>query len=524
MRALLNDLSLACRHQLVELLEEATPVGTWDWNIVDNTFFWSPRQFAHFGLQPLPTGEIQYETWLEAVHGDDREKVQAAIADTMAADKKLNIIFRVLWREAYLPGKVSVHWLKVCGRLIRSADGVPLRMVGTSRDVTELEQAVAQAKTNRDSRLADRFGGPSRFDVYFESSENCLFQLKVEPDGRFTYQAINPMGLLFINRTMAAAHGLTPTDVLGDYNGGQMIAALEEVLKTGLPVSYEPTFIYDGRTVFYHATYMPIRNEQGRITAILGRARDVTQQRQIQAALIQAQKMEALGQLAAGISHDFNNLLASLRGCFNRLSRIDLPAHGEHVIELGSNALQQGEALTRQLLTFARQQELTTTGIGLNACIKQCLGLVRSAVPEASVTANLNDVECEVMAGDGLIEACMLNLCINARDAAGKGCEITIETARVDRDAPLPDGLAPGNYVSVSVRDNGPGMPASTLSKAFDPFFTTKPVGKGTGLGLSMVYGTLRSLGGAVSIASAEGKGTTVTMYLRANSSALHRS
>jgi len=515
MRAFLNDLSLACRQELIELLEEATPVGTWDWDIAQNTFRWCPRQFEHFGLEPMPAGAIQYETWLQAIHSDDQEMVQAAIADTIATGNQLDITFRVLWREEHSPGKVDVRWLRSRGRLIRDAVGTALRMVGTSRDITELEQKLALAKAELDAKVVDRFGGPSRFDTYFASSEDCLFQLKVGPDNRFTYQLINPVGLKVTNRTMAAARGLTPIDVMGDINGGQMIAVLKEVLKTGLPVSYEPTFFYGNRTVIYDATYMPIFDEHGKITAILGRARDITMQRQMQTALNQAQKMEALGQLAAGISHDFNNLLTSLRGCFNRLSRIALPAQGEHVVEMGSNALQQGEALTRQLLTFARQQALATTSISANTCIKQFLGLVRSAVPEASVTTNLCDEECEVVAGEGLIEACLLNLCINARDASGGDCQIIVETSLLGADARLPDNLPSGEYLALSVRDNGPGMPATTLARAFDPFFTTKPVGKGTGLGLSMVYGTLRSLGGAVSIDSTEGEGTTVTLFLR---------
>ena len=122
-----------------------------------------------------------------------------------------------------------------------------------------------------------------------------------------------------------------------------MVAALQSVVETGLPFSYEPTFAYGSQFVIYDATYMPIRDEHGEITAILGRARDITDERRMEAALQQAQKLDALGELSAGVAHDFNNLLTSLRGCFNRLTRIGHSVEAGHVIEMGSHALDQGK-------------------------------------------------------------------------------------------------------------------------------------------------------------------------------------
>lgn len=515
MRTFLADLPMACRRELVELLEEATPVGTWDWNIVENTFFWSPRQFSHFGLQPLPEGAVDYQTWLEAIHVDDRAMVQAALTETIASGTPLDLTFRVLWRDDESSARVDVHWLRSRGRLVRDQDGSPLRMVGTSRDVTEVEQRRAANRAQRDAETADRFGGPSRFDVYFQSSPDCLVQLKVEPDGRFTYQMINQAALQMIGMTMAAAHGLTPIDVLGAANGSQMVAMLDSVIESGLPVSYEPTFNYEARSVIYDATYMPVRNEAGAITSILCRARDITEERRMAAALQQAQKMEALGQLAAGISHDFNNLLTSLRACFLRLVRISDSPEIDYVVDLGSNALKQGESLTRQLLTFSQKAEIKLQPLNLNDCVVSALNMAKSTMRDVEFSTKFNDCPCQVLADKGLIEACLLNLYINARDARPVGCEITVKTELLARDvSPHPD-LQAGRYARVSVTDNGPGMPPHVLAKAFEPFFTTKALGKGTGLGLSMVYGTAHSLGGAATINSVEEHGTTVTLFLR---------
>ncbi|MFE8107705.1 PAS domain-containing sensor histidine kinase [Sphingomonas melonis] len=515
MRILLDELPLACRHELVALLEEATPVGTWDWNIVENTFLWSPRQFAHFGLHPLPDGRIEYPVWLDAIHPDDRMSVQAAMAQAIVTGDPLDLTFRVLWREESGSTCVDVHWLHARGRLLRNQDGSPLRMVGTSRDVTEQEQRQSAIRARDDAALADLFGGESRFDVYFASSPDCLVQMKVQPDGRFTYQMVNDAGLKMVGRSMAAVHGLTPIDVLGDANGEQMIAVLQTVVSNGLPVSFEPVFQYGDRTVIYDATYMPLRDEGGVITGVLCRARDITAQRRMEAALRQAQKMEALGQLAAGVSHDFNNLVTSLRGCFLRLVRLSTSPEVDHIVELGSHALEQGEALTRQLLTFARKEGVEAVEVDLNDCVRATLRLAGATLRSLSVTTRFRDISCKALGDPGLIEACLLNLLINARDAGSTGCEVVIETAPADVAVVAGLNLPAGHYARLAVIDDGPGMSPEVAARAFEPFFTTKGQGRGTGLGLSMVYAIVRNFGGTVTINSVEERGTVVSIFLR---------
>lgn len=513
MSVVLNDLPMDCRQDLVELLSEAADVGTWDWDIVANRFCWSQRQYAHFGLQPLADEGLTYERWLEAIHKDDQAMVQAAIADTIASGCGLDLTFRVIWRDDEA-GKVDVHWLHSRGRLIRGADGSPLRMIGTSRDVTESEQRLARARALRDAELADIFGGPSRFDVLFEETSDCLVQLKVEEDRRFTYQMINPVGLKMIGLTMAAAHGLTPVEVLGAVNGGQMEAALATVVETGLPVHYEPTFDYGEQSVVYDAIYMPLRNELGAVTAILCRARDVTEQRNTMLALQQAQKMDALGHMAAGVAHDFNNTLTSLRGCFLRLARVSPSAEVDRVLDLGAQAIRQGESVTRRLLQFARKQEMATGATGLNACLQDAIPLLRSTLPDVAIVAKPMEICCEVLADGALLQACLLNLGLNARDARPCGCVLTIRATMI-AEADVPCELPAGRYVALSVRDNGPGMPAAVAARAMEAFYTTKPVGAGTGLGLSMVLSTAKSFGGTVRIETGPGRGTTVIIYLR---------
>ncbi|WP_198352826.1 ATP-binding protein [Sphingomonas sp. MA1305] len=513
MHARLEDLPSDCRQGLVELLTEAADVGTWDWDIVDNRFSWSPKQYAHFGIQPVPGEGLTYERWLEAIHKDDQAMVQAAIADTIASGCEIDLKFRVLWRDDEA-AKVDVHWIHSRGRLIRGLDGSPLRMIGTSRDVTESEQRLALARAHRDAELADLFGGPSRFDVLFEETSDCLVQLKVEADGRFTYQMINPSGLKMIGMTMAAAHGLTPVEVLGAGNGGQMEAALRSVVETGLPVHYEPTFDYSEKSVVYDAIYMPLRDERGSVTAILCRARDVTEQRQTALALQQSHKISALGHMAAGVAHDFNNTLTSLRGCFLRLAKINPSAEVDWVLEQGSKAIRQGEAITRRLLTFARKQEVPASAIDLQTCLNDALPLLEGTLPGVEIAVQPMEGRCDVIADHGLLQACLLNLGLNARDARPHGCKLVIGGAMLASHA-APLDLPAGRYATITVRDNGPGMPAAVLRQALEPYFTTKPSGKGTGLGLSMVMDTARSFGGTVRLESELGRGTSVIIYLQ---------
>ncbi|HET9510492.1 MAG TPA: ATP-binding protein [Sphingomonas sp.] len=512
MESIFQDLTVDERSDLLDLLESASEIGTWDWDIGENTFRWSRGQYRLFGLDPGLGTDLTYEHWLAAIHRDDRKALQAATADSIASGRDLDVTYRVLRREESL-GKVDVRWLHARGCVVRSEDDRPLRMIGTCRDVTEREEYLARVRAERDAELADRFGGQSRFDLLFDATRDCLVQLKVEGPDRFTYQQINAAGLKMIDMTMAAARGLTPREVLGEVNGGQMEEALASVVATGLPVHYEPTFTYGGTTVLYDAIYMPLRDEHGTVAAILCRARDVTEARRNAEALRQAQKMDVLGHMAAGITHDFNNVLTSLKACFLRLARISDAPETDRILELGSQAIRQGEAVTQRLLTFVHRRPSQFAPICLNDCIREALPLLRASVPQAQITFDDDDPRCWGVADPGLLHACLLNLCLNSRDACPEGCEITISTLGADADF-VPCDPSHSLYAGLCVRDNGPGMPPDVAARAWEPLFTTKELGKGTGLGLSMVYGTAQSFGGTVRMDTAPGRGTAITMYL----------
>jgi len=239
---------------------------------------------------------------------------------------------------------------------------------------------------------------------------------------------------------------------------------------------------------------------------------------QSEAALRQAQKMEAIGQITGGLAHDFNNLLTVIIGSLDMLAQQkDSTPRVQRLTDFAMQAAVKGEKLTKQLLAFSRQQMLNPEIKDPNSLIRDFEGLLRRALGETiEITLKLEAGLGPIRVDPAQFESAILNLAVNARDAMdGKGA-IVIETRHVTRSeiaALIPEAKA-GSYVLVSLSDTGVGMDAETVSRAFEPFFTTKPTGKGTGLGLSQVYGFATSSQGFVRIDSAPGDGTTVKLYL----------
>lgn len=235
--------------------------------------------------------------------------------------------------------------------------------------------------------------------------------------------------------------------------------------------------------------------------------------------LRRAQRMEVVGKLAGGVAHDFNNLLTGITG-FAEALRAALPA-GSELAEDASEILratERGAALTRQLLTFSRQQVLTTRVLDLGEVVHGFTGMLHRLIGEDVRLVHRRETGViAVRADQSQLEQVLMNLVLNARDAMPRGGTLTITTGAVELDAARAreQELEPGPHAELAVHDTGIGMSDEVRSRAFDPFFTTKELGKGTGIGLSTVYGIVKQLGGAVWIESAPGAGTTVRIWLR---------
>ncbi|WP_423205650.1 ATP-binding protein [Pseudomonas kribbensis] len=238
-------------------------------------------------------------------------------------------------------------------------------------------------------------------------------------------------------------------------------------------------------------------------------------------ALRQSQKMEAVGQLTGGIAHDFNNMLTGIIGSLELLRRRLARGRTEDLdslIDLGVTSANRAAGLTHRLLAFSRRQSLDSKAVQMNDLVQSMGELLQRSLNESiQLDMRLHEQLWVAEADPNQLESALLNLVINARDAMPDGGNLVVETGNqvLDRDFTASySNLQPGDYVVLSVTDNGCGMPQSVINRAFDPFFTTKPIGQGTGLGLSMIYGFSKQSGGHVSIDSEIDQGTTVKLYL----------
>ena len=273
----------------------------------------------------------------------------------------------------------------------------------------------------------------------------------------------------------------------------------------------------DGKEFPIEATISQIETEGEKLFTVI--LRDISARLRMEDELRQAQKMEAVGQMAGGIAHEFNNFLGVILGYSELLSEEGKANErlGQCVTEIKA-ATQHAASLTHQLLAFSRKQVLDPQVLDLNRCIWEGHNLLRRLVP-----ANIDVVPVlatdigRVKADPSQVQQILINLLVNARDAMPQGGKVVIGTADVELDEAYTSqhvGLLPGSYVQLSVSDSGLGMNAETRSHLFEPFYTTKEPGKGTGLGLSTVYGIVRRSGGHINVESIEGKGATFRIYL----------
>ncbi|MDR3701657.1 MAG: PAS domain S-box protein [Candidatus Sulfopaludibacter sp.] len=245
---------------------------------------------------------------------------------------------------------------------------------------------------------------------------------------------------------------------------------------------------------------------------------DISQRKQLEDQLMHAQKMEAVGRLAGGVAHDFNNMLTVISG-YNRmildeLSPLDpLRGYAEEILKAADRA----GALTNQLLAFSRRQIMKPRVINVNAVIEQTEKMLRRLIGEdIQLEFGLKQESGNIRADPGHVEQAIMNLAVNARDAMPLGGRLTLETANTQLDenyAKTHMGVVPGEFVMIAVSDTGIGMDAETKRRIFEPFFTTKEKGKGTGLGLATVYGIVKQAGGDIWVYSEPGRGTTFKLY-----------
>jgi PAS domain S-box-containing protein len=337
-----------------------------------------------------------------------------------------------------------------------------------------------------------------------------LILLAVDAGGRVTLLEGKPLAMLgFDPRTMLGK----PAEVAFDHVP-RLVADLQAA-------RYGRAFrsVIEARGVTFEFWYQPLFGRDGELSGAIGVGTDITELKAREQDLIQAQKMEAVGQLTGGIAHDFNNLLTIILGNTELLEMSLSPGQAAVLrqVELIRNAAMRGAELAQRLLAFSRRQPLQPKPVVLEQFLPEMAVLLRRTLGEhITVEVIVPDDAWQPVVDHSQLGNALINLAVNARDAMPQGGRLVIEVTHLPSGHPQHEtlDLAPNDYVVLAVKDTGTGMTPEVQNRAFEPFFTTKEVGKGSGLGLSMVYGFAKQSGGLVRIVSQPGRGTTVLLYL----------
>jgi PAS domain S-box-containing protein len=525
--------ALTASEETLRLAVDAGELGLWSTDLQSRTSAASPRGRALMGF--AHDERISPKAMLARIDPADRARVDHAISRAM--DPFLRAVCDVDFRIRH-PATDEVRWVQVKGAARFGSGGRAVRLHGTLLDVSarkareaalqdfaeRLEQRVAERTlelSEATTRLAE---SEARYRGYCDTVEDILFTMRVEPDGTFVHEGYNSFGERRIGLTNAQMvgqrlPGVMPPEMWSRV-GPVLRAAASSRAGPGAPFRTTERLAYPAGEGLFDLLIVPLRDDTGRVVRLIGSSREITEQAHLEEELRQAQKMQAIGQLAGGVAHDFNNLLTAITGNLELL-RDGLPeGRAQQWVASAMGAAQRAATLTRQLLAFSRKQRLERRPEDANAVLRGLRDLLgRTLGPDIVLRLDLqSDVWLATM-DRNQTELALLNLAVNARDAMPRGGLLTLRTRNVN---PLGTRELPaGSYVEIAVIDTGTGMPPEVQARAFEPFFTTKETGKGTGLGLSQVYGLARQSGGIAEIASEPGRGTTVRLLLpRATSAA----
>ena len=487
----------------------------------------SPEYLLIHGLPPDAANE-SHEDWVQRIHPEDREATEKKFRDAVAGKARdYTAQYRII-----RPSDGEVRWISVKSTIERDGNGKAIRLIGAHTDVTEqvvadlaLRQSeerfrkLADQLAELNATLAQRVEEKTRErDRIWSVSQDLL----VVADRNGVWRTVNPAWTKTLGWSEAELLNRTSEWLELPDDGGLTRTEVNNLIQGNLTVRFESRLRHkDGSYRWLSWTGVP---DQDHIYAV---ARDVTAEKAAaerlkaaEEALLQSQKMEAVGQLTGGIAHDFNNLLTGIVGSLDLLQTRLNQGRTDNVaryINAAMTSANRAAALTHRLLAFARRQPLIPESVDANQLVVSLEDLLRRTIGET--------IDLEIAASDDLrctlcdpnqLESALLNLAINARDAMPDGGKLTIATTNarlgsVTADTPA---LSPGDYICIAVTDTGVGMSAEVAARAFDPFFTTKPIGQGTGLGLSMIYGFARQSDGHVTIDSKIGQGTSVKLYL----------
>jgi PAS domain S-box-containing protein len=496
------------------LIANSAPVPMWVTKI-DRTRAFANQAYLEFLGVPYEAA-LAFD-WRKILHAEDVERV---VKESIAGEASLKpFVLEARYRRA----DGQWRWMRSESQPRWDPTGQHIGFIGVAHDVTvakEAEIELRRVNETLEERIRERTSqlqsNEAQLRTILETSNQ--YQGLLDLQGRVLYANTTALAGIRVRAQDVAGVPFWDTPWFSGTEGMRdfVMNAFGTVVK-GESVRTEMRLVLPAGERFFDFTMRPVFDQHGAVSGVLPEAVDITDRRQAEEALRQSQKMDAVGQLTGGVAHDFNNLLTIIRSATDFLRRRELSEdRRQRYIDAISDTVDRASKLTAQLLAFARRQPLTPQVFNVGSQVESVVQLIRPLMGgRVQIKLYLCDPPCFATADVAQFETALVNLAVNARDAMADEGNLSISVNAVDA---IPTMRAHtrrgGEFVAVSVVDNGSGIASDKLEAIFEPFYTTKDVGKGTGLGLSQALGFAKQSGGEIRVISTLGKGSMFTIYL----------
>lgn len=506
-----NERALAESNERYQLIFKATNDMIWDWNLEAETEQLGENFYHHFGYTPQEISP-SFEDWMSLVHPEERHLVEATLLEFFASDKDTyNCEYRLRRKDG------SYAYIADRALMIRNEEGKPRRIIGSMSDITQ--RKIAEQKLVRSEE---------RYRLVVEQQKELI--CKWLPDTTLTF--VNTAFCKYFNASPEELIGRKIITMIPEDRVDDVLNHFERLRILKTTQRFEIDFpLENGKSRWVAWNDTPLLNEAGEINRYISIGSDITDLKEarkkeeaLQKQLLQSQKMESIGRLAGGISHDFNNMLAAIQ-LHVELAIQDLdPNHPvQQELKQIQIAAERSAGITRQLLAFSRQQPVKAKVLDLNNSVEELLKLLNRLIGvNIRIEWNPQPGLWPVLIDPTHFDQLLTNLVVNARDAIQESGVITLTTQNIAQSKTNEEETAKvfgseklsQDFVRLTINDTGIGMDAETLEHIFEPFFTTKNLGKGTGLGLATVYGIVNQNNGQIRVKSNLGRGTNIQIDL----------
>ncbi len=543
-----TERALKQSEERMQMILDVAKIGIWDWSIENDSWYASPIYYSMLGYEPV-SEPADREEWLRRIHPDDRRDVIRKIRGILFHESNE---YEYEARMQHADG--TYRWHHVMGHVLeRDAQDRPSRLTGVRVDITERKETeLALAMRGRELEVLHRISEIALRDYPFELTLEKIVQVVTDALGfpivaiEFYHQNREEMELVAISGASLPSNSSFLRVRVDQTPSGTVAVTGMPMVETSIKKRTEPEFEPLRELGVQTFLCVPMVAEStilgtlsmssqevialtersvamakslaNFIAFIIEHKRSRDERTRLESQLQQAQKMEAVGRLAGGVAHDFNNMLGVILGQTELLlSTADPDKPLFSALQEIRKAAKSSANLTRQLLAFARKQTIAPKVVDLNNVVESMIKMLQRIIGEDIHLIWLPGNNLwRVMVDPGQIDQILANLCVNARDAIEGVGRVTIQTSNSTFDERYCDehpGFTSGEYVSLAIRDSGCGMDKQTLANIFEPFFTTKGMGKGTGLGLSTVYGIIKQHNGFIIVDSRPGKGSEFKLY-----------